>query len=204
MQRQSSEVFKNLRKYLGSGFAQNTQESFVIQRDDKVFVAVPFKYKGDSTDSVFVGIVDINIRMLLGSIAWTIEDTDVGHEANFWQNGELKFTTTFNNQGQIVQDPSNQNFVRQGQATQQLFLEELNSSSSQASLVLVAQAFSCLNNCLSAIGVPLYIIGLLGAACSVACALTAGLGCFYCAAAVFGAYAGAGAACLRNCGYRVT
>lgn len=201
----SSEIFKNLKKYVGPGFTQDTQESFVIQRDDKVFVAVPFKYKGDSTDSVFVGIVDINTRTLLGSVAWTIEDTDVGHEANFWQNGELKFTATFNDQGQIVRGLPNQNFVKQGQATKELFLEELNSSSSdQASLVIVAQAFSCLNNCLSAIGVPLYIIGFLGAACSVACALTAGLGCFYCAAAVFGAYAGAGAACLQRCGYRVT
>lgn len=152
-----------------------------------------------------MGIVDVNTRTLVGSVAWTIEDTAVGHEANFWQNGELKFTATFNDQGQIVSGLPNQNFVTQGQAIKELFLEELNSSSSeQASLVIITQAFSCLNNCLSAIGVPLYIIGLLGAVCSVACAITAGLGCFYCAAAIFGAYAGAGGACLQRCGYRVT
>lgn len=116
----------------------------------------------------------------------------------------MKFTATFDDQGEIVNGLPKQNFVTQGQAIKELFLEELNSSpSEQASLVILAQAFSCLNDCLSDVGVPLYIIGLLGAACSVACAITAGLGCFYCAAAI-GAYAGAGIACLQSCGYRVT
>ncbi len=202
----SSEVFNKFKKYLESVFIQDIRESFVIQRDDKAFVAVPFnKYRGNTINNIFVGIVDINTQTLLGSLAWTIEDTAVGHEANFWQNGELKFTATFNDLGEIVINGlPNQDFVAQGQAIKKLFLEELNSSpSDQASLVILSQTFSCLNNCLSAIGVPLYIVGLIGAACSVACAITAGLGCFVCASAIFGAYAGAGVACLQNCGYGV-
>lgn len=51
----SSEVFKKFKKYLGSVYVQDTRESFVIQRDDKAFVAVPFnKYRGNTIDNLFV------------------------------------------------------------------------------------------------------------------------------------------------------
>ena len=199
----SSDVFRNLRRSLRPGFAPDTREAYIIRREDNVFVAVPIKYRGTPTNSVFVGIVN-NARALIGSVAWIVEETSAGQEVSFWQNGELRFTATFNSQGEVVSGLPVQNYVAEGRAVQKNFLEELSSSpSKQASLVIVAQALSCLNNCLSAVGVPLYVVGLVDAACSLACAVTVTLGCFYCAAAIFGAYAGVGVACLQSCGFRI-
>lgn len=74
---------------------------------------------------------------------------------------------------------------------------------SESDLLAAAGKLDCVNSCLGNAGLPLYLITLLGAACAVGCAITAGLGCFICVSAVFGSYLGVGAACLQKCGYRI-
>jgi hypothetical protein len=125
---------------------------------------------------------------------------------------------TIDEQGTVVGDElykagssqanlSGQNFVAQGKVAVGEFIRQLseNSQAPQSSSFFDsskanAVSFSCLNRCLSNAGVPFALLGLIGAACAVACAFTAGLGCAACLGFVLGGYGGVIAACLRICG----
>lgn len=57
-------------------------------------------------------------------------------------------------------------------------------------------SMSRLQNCLTNAGVAAWLVALIGATCSVTCALTAGAGCLACAVALLGFTSGAISACV--------
>lgn len=58
---------------------------------------------------------------------------------------------------------------------------------------------SCFLQCLSNSGIPSYVVTLIGAACGVGCAVTAGSGCIACALVVVAGYGGIGLGCAQHC-----
>jgi hypothetical protein len=221
----TSAYYKNFIAKLGIEFTPE-KEAVVLGRGRDAFVVISINYRGSSLGGSFVTRLNRKQRKLQEAMAWKIEDTSTGHHALVWHNDQLTTDVTLNDQGTVVSgwvtqatgageqtrtgarsNISGQNFVPQAKAAVDIFATELGIKSSSQSFpnydVAQPQSIKCLNSCLSNAGIPFYILGLIGVGCGVACAITAGLGCFACLAATLGGYLGVGLRCLKNCGYPV-
>ena len=184
----------------------------VFGRGDIAFVAVPITCQNKANGSAFAAVVDRKFQQVNQTMAWTIEDADGLHHAQVQLNGQAILDATFDNNGTVVsgwvrdakggtQSIVGQNTVAEGRKA----LDDLRRSLQTHGDGITTQqsSFDCLNACLSSAGLPLYLLALIGVVCAIACAITAGFGCFACLSGLLGGLLGTGLRCLVNCGYAV-
>jgi hypothetical protein len=211
-----SKDYNQFKPELGSGSVLG--EAVVFSRgSDAMFVSVPIAYPGQSKSAAFTRVITQN-QSAQGSTMSSFEDTPAGHRGRFWHNSKLMMDITVNDQGIVISDElfkaglnqssmlgQGQNFLAQGRAAVDEFVRQLSENSAPQSSSFLdsskasAVSISCVNRCLASQGIAGYALVLIGAACSVACAGTAGLACYPCIGAIVGGAGGTIAACISNC-----
>jgi hypothetical protein len=211
----NSESLQDLSADFEIGSNPDFEKSFTIGVEDRLLVLTPITNGDQVTGSVHTAILNADSLEEIESLGWTIRAQGENYRAIVKKNKQRLLDITVDSNGNIVKgfmlEPGNrrkdlagQNFVESGKAAIATTLQEIQDAafSPQASLVAVGSPLSCLNSCLASAGLPTWLIGTLGAICALACAVTAGTGCFVCAAAVLGSFLGLGAACFERCGFR--
>lgn len=184
----------------------------VVGHGALAIVAVPVTIGNSFNGGVFAALVDRTDQTIQQTFACAIESHDNRHHAHVKLNDQVILDATFDENGTVVtgwihrSKGEQQSIAGQNNVLKGLYAwEDLRKSFAQqgSSIGIQQSSFECLNACLSNAGLPLYLLALIGTVCAVACAITAGFGCFACLSALLGGLLGVGLRCLVNCGYAV-
>ena len=211
-----SKDYEEFKTQLKPGFVE--EEVIAIRKGSgEIFISIPITYLGQSQPSNFTKIIDQS-QSVLGSTAFSFEDTPNGTQGRFWHNGKLMANITVNDQGTVTygwvfdekwagSNLIGNNFVAQGKKSANKFIEQISNQDSKQgktnsfldSSKANALSLSCLNSCLSNLGLPTTLLGLIGVGCAFACGATFGLGCAACLGFVLGGYGGIIKVCVKRC-----
>lgn len=157
---------------------------YSIQKEPRVFcingrVIVQYFIEGGPGYSGYEIHFDRAVGQILEtrSALFALEGSDV--LTQFFVNDDLRLQAVFDNGGQLLHG---QAFDSSGK---EIDIATLQGIAAQA----VAVGWGCINNCLSSLGLPSWLLGVLAVICAVLCAATAGWGCYLCiAGAGYGYY----------------
>ena len=211
-----SKDFEEFKTQLKPGFVE--EKVIAIRKGSgEIFISIPITYLGESQPSNFTKIIDQS-QSVLGSTAFSFEDTPNGTQGRFWHNGKLMANITVNDQGTVTygwvfdekwagSNLIGNNFVAQGKKAANKFIEQISNQDSKQgktnsfldSSKANALSLSCLNRCLSNQGLPTVLLGLIGTGCGLVCGATFGIGCAACLGFVLGGYGGIISYCVKRC-----
>lgn len=184
---QESRQYDSFKNYLAQEQTdfELTGDSVITVVDEK-YVNVSFAVKGGAGYSFFGAVVDYSSGEILSTLSGLHTYTGENIEATYHKNGELLSHLEIAQTGEIVggfviDEHGNKLDAREfGQYIESGF-------------------WSCLNSCLSGLGIPMWIISALGVACGLICAGTAGAGCFACLYAASAGLGGTLGWCIGVC-----
>jgi hypothetical protein len=172
-----------LRTTYGRQFQLQLADRYTLAVGEEVAVYIPIR--GGTGDSFYGIWFNRNSEEVTKTVSGLFAfDSDENVTLEFQFNGETRLDATLTQNGQVVSGVA---YDEEG--------NEINLND----LVIVSGFWSCMTDCLSQAGVPLYLITGLSIICAAACVVTAGFACGACIAAALGAWSGVGAACLAFC-----
>ncbi len=199
---------------LPAGFALDTQAA-VVSIGDSALLTAPVLHNGQDGGGGMSVVIDRRSGAVLEALGYVAEDVGGNKHVRVFNGTTQMADLTLDGEGIVARgwalQPdgtratlANRDLTAIGRAQQAAFLQALRDHIAQPSGAVVTaysggNFWGGMNSCLSGMGVPSWIIGVLGVTCSIICIGTAGVGCIGCLAGAGFGYAAELSACIGWC-----